>query len=78
MELTADYYNRHSDDNADYLIDNELIGSQADESNLNLWKVKADFLYPRSRKLTWKFGASAQWITSNLRPRLLWKATVLN
>ena len=68
MELTADYYNRHSDDNSDYLIDNELIGSQADESNLNLWKVKADFLYPRSRKLAWKFGASAQWITSEFTP----------
>lgn len=68
MELTADYYNRHSDDNADYLIDNELIGSQADESNLNLWKVKTDFLYPRSRKLFWKFGASAQWITSEFTP----------
>lgn len=68
MELTADYYNRHSDDNANYLIDNELIGSQADESNLNLWKVKADFLYPRSRKLAWKFGASAQWITSEFTP----------
>lgn len=68
MELTADYYNRHSDDNANYLIDNELIGSQADESNLNLWKVKADFLYPHSRKLAWKFGASAQWITSEFTP----------
>ena len=68
MELTADYYNRHSDDNANYLIDNELIGSQADESNLNLWKVKADFLYPHSRKLAWKFGVSAQWITSEFTP----------
>lgn len=68
MELTADYYNRHSDDNANYLIDNELIGRQTDESNLNLWKVKADFLYPRSRKLAWKFGASAQWITSEFTP----------
>lgn len=68
MELTADYYNRHSDDNAKYFIDNGLIGSQTDESNLNLWKVKADFLYPRSRKLAWKFGASAQWITSEFTP----------
>ncbi len=68
MELTADYYNRYSIDNANYTIDNELIGSQADESNLNLWKVKADFLYPRSRKLAWKLGASAQCIASEFTP----------
>lgn len=68
MELTADYYNRHSDDNANYFIDKGLVGSQSDESNLNLWKVKADFLYPRSRKLAWKFGVSAQWIASEFTP----------
>lgn len=68
MELTADYYNRHSDDHALYYSNDESIGAQTDRDNLNLWKVKADFLYPKSRKLAWKLGASAQWIASEYTP----------
>ena len=36
--------------------------------NLNLWKFKADFIYPYSRTLVWKFGASAQFISSKYTP----------
>lgn len=68
MEITADYYNRHSDDHASYYSSDENIGAQTDKDNLNLWKVKADFLYPKSRKLSWKFGAFAQWIASEYTP----------
>ena len=68
MELTADYYNRHSDDDAFYFSNYERVGAQTESDNLNLWKVKADFIYPHSRRLVWKFGASAQWITSEYTP----------
>ncbi len=36
--------------------------------NLNLWKFKADFIYPYSRTLVWKFGASVQFISSDYTP----------
>lgn len=68
MELIADYFNRSSDEHADYRMENDLVGSTYDKSNLNLWKFKADFLYPRSRRLSWKFGASVQWISSTFTP----------
>lgn len=68
MELTADYFNRSSNEHADYSMENELVGATYDKYNLNLWKFKADFLYPRSRKLSWKFGVSAQWISSTFTP----------
>lgn len=68
MELIADYFNRSSDEHADYRMENDVVGATYDKSNLNLWKFKADFLYPRSRRLSWKFGASVQWIASTFTP----------
>lgn len=68
MELIADYFNRSSNEHADYSMDNNVVGATYDKSNLNLWKFKADFLYPRSRSLSWKFGASVQWISSTFTP----------
>lgn len=68
MEITADYFNRHSDDDAKYYTDENLVGSLFEGSNLNLWKVKADFIYPHSRKMVGKFGTSAQWIESETTP----------
>lgn len=68
MELAADYYNRNARERAHYAIDADNFGSTSDKNNLNLWKFKADFLYPRSRRLSWKFGASAQWINSTFTP----------
>lgn len=68
MELTADYFNRRSNEHADYSMGNDIVGAAYDKNNLNLWKFKADFLYPRSRRLSWKFGASAQWISSTFTP----------
>lgn len=68
MELTADYFNRNSNEHANYSMDNDVVGATYEEDNLNLWKFKADFLYPRSRRLSWKFGVSAQWISSTFTP----------
>ncbi len=68
MELIADYFNRSSNEHANYRMENNLVGATYDKSNLNLWKFKADFLYPRSRRLSWKFGASVQWISSTFTP----------
>lgn len=68
MELIADYFNRNSNEHADYSMENDAVGATYDKSNLNLWKFKADFRYPRSRRLSWKFGASVQWISSTFTP----------
>lgn len=68
MELIADYFNRSSNEHADYSMENNVVGATYDKSNLNLWKFKADFLYPRSRRLSWKFGTSVQWISSTFTP----------
>lgn len=68
MELIADYFNRSSNEHANYRMENNLVGATYDKSNLNLWKFKADFLYPRNRRLSWKFGASVQWISSTFTP----------
>lgn len=68
MEPIADYFNRSSNEHADYSMENNVVGATYDKSNLNLWKFKADFLYPRSRRLSWKFGASVQWISSTFTP----------
>lgn len=68
MELTADYFNRSNNEHADYSMENDIVGATYDRTNLNLWKFKADFIYPHSRKLSWKFGASAQWISSTFTP----------
>lgn len=68
MELTADYFNRSNNEHADYSMENDIVGATYDKTNLNLWKFKTDFIYPHSRKLSWKFGASAQWISSKFTP----------
>lgn len=68
MELIADYFNRSSGEHADYRMENDVVGATYDKNNLNLWKFTADFLYPRSRRLSWKFGASVQWISSTFTP----------
>ncbi|MDE5800059.1 MAG: hypothetical protein K2H74_03425, partial [Paramuribaculum sp.] len=71
MELTADYLNRHSNEYTDYSADNDVVGATYSKDNLNLWKFKADFLYRRSRRLSWKFGAYAQWISSTFTPSVI-------
>ncbi|MDE6668836.1 MAG: outer membrane beta-barrel protein [Muribaculaceae bacterium] len=68
MEVTADYFNRNNNEHATYISDSDMVGTTYDKNNLNLWKFKADFLYPRSRRLSWKFGVSAQWISSTFNP----------
>lgn len=68
MELTADYFDRSSNDHADYSMERNVVGATYNKNNLNLWKIKADFIYPHSRIFSWKFGASAQWISSTFSP----------
>uniref|UniRef100_UPI0025A97490 hypothetical protein n=1 Tax=uncultured Duncaniella sp. TaxID=2768039 RepID=UPI0025A97490 len=68
MELTADYLNRHSRNNSSYFLNSEKTAAIEETDNLNLWKFKADFIYPHSRTLVWKFGASAQLISSKYTP----------
>lgn len=70
MELKMDYFNRHNNEMAKYNFDFEKLGESSNKSNLNLWKIKADFIYPQSRILSWKFGASAQWINSTHTPNV--------
>lgn len=68
MELTADYFNRNSDEHSSFFQEKEQIGGVTDKNNLNLWKFKADILYPQSESLAWRFGASAQLISSAYTP----------
>lgn len=78
MEFTADYFNRHSSENADYAAEGEIVGATSNSDNLNLWKLKADFIYPRSRSLSWKFGGSAQWISSTFTPSVILESDRFN
>lgn len=68
MELTADYFNRHSDEYSLYDSDGENVAGIREAGNLNLWMFKADFLHPHNPKLMWKFGASAQLISAAYTP----------
>lgn len=68
MELTADYLNRHSRNYSNYFLNSQKSASIDETDNLNLWKLKADFIYPHSRSIIWKFGASAQFISSQYTP----------
>lgn len=68
MELTADYFNRHSNENSEYYNNGENIAGLKEKYNLDLWKFSADFIYPHSSKFTWQFGASAQIINSRYTP----------
>lgn len=68
IELTADYLNRHSENNSLYYIGEDNDGNIAEQNNLNLWKFKADILYPYSRSLVFKFGTSTQLLSSRYSP----------
>lgn len=68
MELTADYFNRHSNEKAHYSSDGTSLADVKEKNNLNLWKFNADFTYPYNRNLTWQFGASAQFLNSRYTP----------
>lgn len=73
MELTADYFNRHSDEYSLYYSDGENDAGIREASSLNLWMFKADFLHPHNLKLAWKFGASAQLISAAYAPSSILK-----
>lgn len=68
MELTADYFNRHSDETAGYYTDGTDPDGIREKYNLDLWKFNADFTYPFSRKSVWQFGASLQYLNSRYNP----------
>ena len=68
MELTADYFNRHSNETARYADNGTELADIKEKYNLDLWKFNADFTYPYSRKFVWQFGASAQLLNSKYTP----------
>lgn len=68
MELAADYFNRHNTGKSSYCIDGGNVASNKEKTNLDLWKFSVGFTYPHSRKFTWQFGASAQYIYSHYDP----------
>lgn len=78
IEITGDYLNRKHHENDYYSLDKDLIGSTLDKTDLNMWQLKADFLYPRSRKLSWKFGMSTQWINSTFSPDIIMETDKFN
>lgn len=64
IEVATDYLNRHSNNNSLYYIEEENTNNITEQNKLNLWKFKADFLYPCNRSLVFKFGTSAQLLSS--------------
>lgn len=68
FDITADYFNRRSNELTTYSTAGNSVGEIAERSDLDLWKLSSDIVYPRSRRLVWKFGASAQWIASGFTP----------
>lgn len=68
MELVADYFNRNGNNKSKYFKEARDVGKVKEENDLNMWKFKADFTYPYSRRLIWKFGASAQFLSNSYTP----------
>ncbi len=68
MELAADYLNFNNENKTGYFSGNDKTGGITEKNNTDLWKFKADFMYPHSRKLAWKFGASAQLVSGSYSP----------
>lgn len=68
IEVTTDYLNRHSNNNSLYYIEEENTNNITEQNKLNLWKFKADILYPCNRSFIFKFGTSAQLLSSQYSP----------
>lgn len=68
MELTADYFNRISDNHSLYYAETKNTGNIKEKNKLDQWKFKTEFIYPGSDKLAWKFGGSIQLGNSSYTP----------
>lgn len=68
MELTADYLNWRNNEDADYMTGAGNNLSTRERTNLNLWKLQADFQYTIGERLSLAFGGSAHWISSTFNP----------
>lgn len=68
LEVTADYFNRRSDNNAEYSFGGNNSALSKDKTALDMYKLSADITAPHSQTLVWKYGASLQYITSDYTP----------
>lgn len=71
MEITADYFNRRSDETSRYNTNGTELAEIKEKYDLDLWKFNADFTYPYNREFVWQFGASAQFLNSKYNPNRL-------
>lgn len=68
LEVIGDYFNRQANYNSRYSYGSDLQSTSAYESSLALWKMSIDMTHPQSQKLSWKYGASVQLISSEYNP----------
>lgn len=68
MDIIADYYNRQASTTTTYFTDNSAQSLSLVENTLDLAKLSIDFKNPRSQKLVWTYGASAQYLSSAYTP----------
>lgn len=70
LEVVGDYYNRRASYDSHYLFENEAQKKSYYESSLDLWKLSADITHPLSEKISLKYGASVQLISSAYDPTI--------
>lgn len=69
LECVGDYFNRHSDDRTDYTYNIDNSAASKDQLILDMYKISFDFADSRNRKLVWRYGASLQYIKSDVTPK---------
>lgn len=73
LDATADYFHRHTNNNTNYTAASsieDISHISKVKSSLDMYKLAVDITYPQSQTLIWKYGASAQYITSDYRPQV--------
>ncbi len=71
MECVGDYFNRHSDNKANYSYNQENSAASQEKLSLDMYKISFDFMDSRNKKLAWKYGASLQYIKSDNTPQVI-------
>lgn len=70
LDIIGDYYNRRLNSDSHYYYGDDTQSKSADRSSLDLCKLSIDLTHPVSQKISWKYGASAQLISSEYSPQI--------
>jgi len=68
LEVIGDYYNRQYKSKSDFSYTENSSSMSEDKTSLNMYKLSLDLTDPRSQKLTWNYGASIRYITTEYTP----------